>query len=200
MGGRWSRPSPERVRVFSESPVQCRVDVYPKQPIGCNNRRILGRNGCGLAPGPFRDKSDANGTQLNPEIFELKAGIEKPFKIWDNEMISTAQICGFGLIGLQISGILICARIIQISGLKESTISSNGTRDNLEISKLKQGIDKPFEISKLYVISTAQICWFVLISISVGSSSSEIRPDRNLSEFRSKIASRMADLVERGGP
>ena len=137
---------------------------------------------------------------LNPEIFELNVGIEEPFKIWDHETISTGQICGFALIWLQISGILICARSFQVSGLKESTISSNVTRSNLEISKLKQGIDKPFEISQLYVISNGQICCFGLIPISVGSSSSEIRPDRNLSEFRSKAASRIADLAERGGP
>ena len=80
------------------------------------------------------------------------------------------------------------------------TISGGLSRwQKREISELNPQIKSPFKIWQLDVLSRHQIFGIKRLLRSVTYRASEKLPDRNLDEFRSKPASSMTDLIERGG-
>ena len=75
--------------------------------------------------------------------------------------------------------------------VEKVSILLQDTREKREIFELRHRIDKSFEILDLCTHSIGQLTGIWLFLVSVLSSSSEIRPDRNFIEFRSEVASRM---------
>jgi hypothetical protein len=77
--------------------------------------------------------------------------------------------------------------------------SSRETWGNPEISEINKPIVNPLEIPFLDANQRYQLFGFWSKNVSLTCGSPEKLPDRNLVEFVSEVASRMADLIERGG-
>ena len=77
--------------------------------------------------------------------------------------------------------------------------SSRETWGKREISEMNKPIVNPLKPPFLDAIQRYQLFLFWSKNVSLACGSLEKLPDRNLAEFVSEVASRAADLTERGG-
>ena len=78
-------------------------------------------------------------------------------------------------------------------------LSSPDSWGNPEISEINKLIVNPLKTPFLDTIQRYQLFGFWSKNVSLACGSPVKLPDRNLVEFVSEVASRMADFIERGG-
>ena len=110
------------------------------------------------------------------EISELKQRIEKPFEISKVYLLSRCQNFWCDGLGFLLRDITVLTPLIEFDSCDFMTFQHEGIWEKREISKLKQGIEKPFEISNVCILSRRQNFWRDAILDGVTCRSFEATP------------------------
>ena len=110
------------------------------------------------------------------EISELKQRIEKPFEISKVYLLSRCQNFWCDGLGFLLRDITVPTPLIEFDSCDFVTFQHEGIWEKREISNLKQGIEKPFEISNVCILSRRQNFWRDAILDGVTCRSFEATP------------------------